>query len=114
MSEWKKFKDVEIENIYQSIGIFNGEFLIKLRVPSDDSIISDYYEISIQNPDFINKIKQVFNDEVGIHYFSYGMQDIDIYKTNKGDYGITHSPHEGLNIQFLLHKNAKGIIINLK
>ncbi len=42
------------------------------------------------------------------------MQDIDIYKTNNGYYGITHSPHEGLNIQFLLDKNAIGIITNLK
>jgi len=113
MSTWKNYENVEIHNIYKSINKFSDQYLIKLRVPNKDSIFADYHEIEISGSKFEEKIKNVFEDKTNIEYFSFGMQDIDLYKTNNGKYGITHSPHEGLNLQFILDDKAKDMILTL-
>lgn len=112
MAECKTFENVEIEGLYKKVGTTLGNYLLKLRTQNKKSMFSEYHEINIQSTKLEKELNELKDEKLNICYFAFGMQDIDIYKSNNGKYGITHSPHEGLNIRFILADNEFEKLIN--
>lgn len=100
MTEWIRKENVKIDGVYEEKGGFRT-YLLKLRIPKENSIFCDEYEIYIQDSKFYNDLIDLKDNKRERCYFAFGMQDIDFYKLND-KCAITHSPHEGLNIQLVL------------
>jgi hypothetical protein len=103
MSNWERYENVEITDVYKKMQLFDS-YLLKLRIPKKDSLFGDSYELEIQDTKFIEQLIELKEGERERCYFSFGMQDINLYKANN-QYAMTHSPHEGLNIQLVFAAN---------
>lgn len=103
MAEWSHYKDIEYSMVFKRQGYSIGHYLVMLQIPTEDRIFKKNYNIDIEDADFAKELKNLIDGKTKRIYLAYGMQDIDIFKTNE-TYAITHSPHEGSNIQLVLKK----------
>src|SRR5690554_6796224 len=85
---------------------YRNKYLFQLKAPNKESNLPSFMEFIVEGSNIENKINNILNGKGDTEYFSYGMEFIDIYRTRKNEIGITHSPHEGLNIQYILTKDA--------
>ena len=106
MSKWIEYKNVEIFEVHKKLDTIFDDYLFKMRIPKEGSVFSDYEEFSISNSDISEKINSVINGSDPISYMSHGMSDIDFYKTANNKFAFTVSPHDGLNIQYVLDKDS--------
>jgi hypothetical protein len=102
LAEWFYKKEVEVLDVFKKMGHCIETYLIKFKIPVENSIFKDEYEFYVQQPNFFKKLVEFSEGKVERCYFAFGMQDIDIYRMKDGRYAITHSPHEGKNIQLIL------------
>lgn len=106
MSNWIEHSNVDIFEIYKKVDTIFDTYLFKMRIPKKDSIFSDYEEFAVSSGEIKEKINSVIDGDVSISYMSNGMQDIDFYKMHNGKFGFTFSPHDGLNIRYIINNES--------
>lgn len=99
MADWRHFQNVEYNSIYRKLNSCLGEYEVVLMV--NESTIPDFHRIPIMDSELSKQLDNLVTGKAKRIYLACGMQDIDIYKLDSG-YGITYSPHDGLNVQYLL------------
>lgn len=109
MTNWIHKEDVTVDTVYKRLDV-SETYLIKLRIPIQDSIFTEGHEILISDTNMLKELKELVEGKRERCYFAYGMTDIDFYKV--GDkYAITDSPNAGYNIQLILANSGIEAII---
>lgn len=101
MAKWIHKYDVKFDSLYKKIPTSLSTYLLKISWNEEDGIFNESHQIDIQNSEFKEELLSFATGKTTRCFSSFGLQDIDFYKTNEGKFAITHSPHEGLNLQFI-------------
>lgn len=103
-------KNVEVDTMYKRLDI-SESYLLKLRVPVENSIFSQEYEVLISSTKFLEDLKDLVEGKRERCYFAHGMTNIDFYKIGKR-FALTHSPDTGCNTQLILKNGEMKRIMN--
>lgn len=100
MADWVCIPNVEFSELQQLVPYELDHYQLEIKYTKDNEEPSRPYSIKIWDSQFINQMIELFEGKRKRCCFAFGMQDIDIYRMKNGIFAITHSPFEGLNIQF--------------